>query len=87
MRTNKFREVYTYVLYGNTGVGKTHAAYEIFGVDNVYRLVMGDNQALWFDGYEGEPVLLLDEYYSQVCVFFLNLNLILITIRLNFNFF
>lgn len=52
------------VYYGNTGVGKTKRCYD--EKPELFKLPMGDQQQLWFDGYEQEDTLLLDEFYSQI---------------------
>lgn len=52
----EIRDVKVYVLYGPTGCGKTRWAYENF--KDLYRLPCG---TVWFDGYEGEKVLLIDD--------------------------
>lgn len=51
-------------IYGDTGVGKTRRAYEMD--PNLYKLPMGDQNQLWFDGYDFNDTILLDEFYSQV---------------------
>lgn len=51
------------VLWGPTGTGKTYAAFQHF--PNLYRVNYG-NGGVWFDGYAGEDVILLDEYDSQI---------------------
>lgn len=55
-----FRHVETRVFAGQTGTGKTRSVYEIEGYDRVFtkQASMGD----WWDGYCGQPVLLLDEF-------------------------
>lgn len=46
------------LLYGETGTGKTKMAYDLFGHD-LYRVACIKNG--WFDGYDGERYVLLDE--------------------------
>lgn len=57
-----------YVFFGESGTGKTSAVFRTFGPENIFRLVSGDgsNDSVWFDGYQGEDVLLLDDYYGQL---------------------
>jgi len=50
------------VLIGDTGVGKTHLIYERF--PEVFRPQYG-NTGLWWDGYQEEDAILLDEYRGQ----------------------
>ena len=48
--------------YGKTGTGKTRTAYEdacrIYGYDNLW---MSKNDDKWFDGYQGQPAVILDD--------------------------
>ena len=50
------RDVTVRVFWGRTGTGKTHKAYEEF--PNLWRYPGGK----WFDGYDGEPVVLFDDF-------------------------
>lgn len=47
---------------GVSGIGKTHWIYDHFPI--VYRPSYGNN-GLWWDGYQGEDVILLDEFKGQ----------------------
>lgn len=47
-----------HLFFGKTGVGKSHAAREKFGGD----LYAKPPDTKWFDGYDGEDVLLLDDF-------------------------
>nr|WP_011018367.1 replication protein RepA [Bifidobacterium pseudocatenulatum]AAM00235.1 putative replication protein RepA [Bifidobacterium pseudocatenulatum] len=49
-------------LYGETGVGKTSHVYESEGIGTVYTVT---DYAHAFDKYEGEGILLLDEFTGQ----------------------
>lgn len=49
------------VLYGKPGVGKTSYVYEKHGFENVYT-VRKTEHALWFDGYDCQDVLLIEDY-------------------------
>jgi hypothetical protein len=63
----KKRNVLVIVLTGTTSTGKTTWAYKMFGFNNVYPFKPPkDSQTLWFGGYNGEPVLLMDDYRGQV---------------------
>lgn len=57
----QFTAVKTHVLYGAAGTGKTRYVVEKYG-DEVYFL---DNYP-WFDGYVGQSVLLLDDFYGDI---------------------
>lgn len=50
-------------IYGKPRTGKTRYVYDNHGYDNVYS-VAGYESGKCFDGYEGQDVLLLDEYRS-----------------------
>lgn len=52
------------VYYGDTGTGKTRRCYE--EEPNLFKLPMGDQNQVWFDGYDYQTTLLLDEFYSQL---------------------
>lgn len=51
------------VYWGATGSGKTRAVYDEFGVGNVYVKPVGK----WWDGYEGEEVVLIDDFDPSNC--------------------
>lgn len=53
-------------IHGDTGVGKTKYVYDRHPHNEIFKLPMGDQQSIWFDGYNYEPVLLLDEFYGQI---------------------
>ncbi len=54
--TTKFRHVETYVFFGETGTGKTRAAKQLGEF-----LIHGDSMD-WWDGYEHEKTIIIDEY-------------------------
>ena len=60
---------HTTVYYGPPGTGKTRRAkYEAeakYGADNVFWLPPPENGRLWWDGYNGEPAVIIDEYYGS----------------------
>lgn len=58
-------ELEVVVYWGAAGSGKTRAVYDKHGVENVFTLI-ADNSACWFDGYEGEDVLLIDDFKGWV---------------------
>lgn len=64
--TPAWRQVETIVFWGGTGVGKTRGVYEREGHQRVYaKMCSRSGSVQWFDGYNGEPVLLLDEFKAQ----------------------
>jgi len=58
--TRAFRNVEVIVHWGKTGTGKTRIPYDL----GAYKFDDWDN--LWWDMYEGEPIIILDEFYGQV---------------------
>ncbi len=52
----KWRDVQVTVLWGSTGTGKTR---QVMEKDDVYKI---DPPYKWWDGYEGESILLIDDY-------------------------
>jgi len=63
--SNALRKVQVEVIWGASGVGKTFRVYEENGYDKVYR-VQCINDKVWFDGYGGEDVIILDDFYGWV---------------------
>lgn len=59
------RSVRSAVFYGEPGTGKTHAAFELARImgEDIYVLnaPSGRNQSIWFNGYQNEKILLVDE--------------------------
>lgn len=57
------------VLYGPTGTGKTYAAVNHFGKDDyhIQDCPATPNSKLWFDGYAGQRVLILDDFSGDFC--------------------
>lgn len=60
---NRFRSLKVYYLFGKTGVGKTRFVMEKYGYDKVYRVT---NYAHPFDSYQGQPVILFEEFRSDL---------------------
>ena len=60
---NQFRYLTVTYLWGRTGVGKTRSIMEKYGYENVFRVT---NYAHPFDGYNGEDVILFEEYRSDL---------------------
>lgn len=63
-------QVKVIVQWGPSGCGKTYSAINYWGFDgDYYKLdcsgVKGGN--LWFDGYDGQRTLILDDFDSDVC--------------------
>lgn len=58
----KFRDVQVHVLWGDAGTGKTR--YAVDAEDDLYIADMADNG--WWDGYEGQEAVLIDDFYGQI---------------------
>lgn len=65
---SNFRKLEVHIIYGHAGVGKTRYIYDKFGYDKVFKLEQdgGDNSNVWFDGYNGEKILMLDDFYGWI---------------------
>jgi len=59
-----WRSLECVILYGDSGVGKTRSVYESFPPEDIFKLNVANN--LWFDGYSGQSVLLLDDFYGWI---------------------
>lgn len=62
-RTKEFRQVKTRVYWGDTGTGKTRQTFRKCQ-DNYYKLDCANH--LWFDGYQGEENLIIDDFYGWI---------------------
>ena len=63
---HKFRDVHVTVFYGDPGTGKTRSVYDTEGVENIFTLTKCHNGSIWFDGYDYEPVLLIDDFRGWI---------------------
>lgn len=61
-RTRPFRTVEVIVRYGPTGTGKTRMPYEL--PEEPYK--WNPNNPEWWDGYSGQSIIIIDEYYGQL---------------------
>lgn len=62
----KYKDIQVNVLYGVAGSGKTRHVYDTEGTENVYRLTKSNSNNIWFDGYQNQKVLLIDDYYGWI---------------------
>ena len=58
-----FRKLEVIVLYGPAGTGKTRYVYD--NERDVYTLTQAQKE-VWFDGYCGEKVLVIDDFYGWI---------------------
>lgn len=61
-RLKEFRHVEVCLLWGETGLGKTRLAME----EAQYKIQ--GSQLKWWDGYDGEDIILIDEYNNDVSI-------------------
>lgn len=63
-------KIAVFVLWGPTDTGKSWAAMKLFGADGDYFKVdcamVRSRNAVWFDGYEGQKTLIIDDFDSTL---------------------
>lgn len=62
--TKAFRNVKVHVIWGKTGTGKSRYCRE--QDPDLYAVPVPNGGNLWFDGYDGEKTLLLDDFYGWI---------------------
>lgn len=60
----KRRNVEVELRYGDTGTGKTQGVLDKHGDDKVF--IIDFNGAEWWDGYDGEDIILIDDYNNDI---------------------
>lgn len=71
LKHEKFRKekrpVHVIYLFGASGAGKTRSIYEAHGAENICRVTdySGPN-GVRFDAYHGQPVIVFEEFHSQI---------------------
>lgn len=50
-------------IYGPTGVGKSHAAFDQYDPSTHYVKNLNED---WWDGYKGQPIVILNEFRGQI---------------------
>lgn len=71
--TKRTWEMENSILWGRAGTGKTRLAYDLAERDcvDVYPLMRNSSGKVWFDGYVGQEILLIDDYYGWIPLSFL----------------
>lgn len=62
IQDNQYQPVEVLVFVGDAGTGKTKAAYEVD--PGLYHQSIGES--LWWDGYQGQETVLLDDFYGNI---------------------
>jgi hypothetical protein len=68
-RGTEFRAPKIMVLWGETGAGKTRKCMEWDA--NLYKLNHYEGGNVWFDGYDGQKTILIDEFYGDIKLSFM----------------
>lgn len=64
---NTYKDIKITVFWGKPGVGKTRKIYELHKPEEVHVITKHDNNStIWFDGYTGQKILLIDEFYGWI---------------------
>lgn len=64
VEVKKFRNVKVYIYIGVTGSGKTRKA--TINEDDYYLMTNKSNGGIWFDSYDGEKTLILDDFSGWI---------------------
>ncbi len=62
--------------HGPTGTGKTRCVYGIEGLDNVYTPLYSHSKLEWFENYDADEVVLIDDFRPNMCSFDMFLRLL-----------
>lgn len=63
-RGTGFRVPKIFIFHGETGTGKTRKAYAMD--PQLYKIPIHESGSLWFDGYDNQKTLLIDEFYGGI---------------------
>lgn len=63
---NAVRELDVSYLYGATGTGKTRSIYDAHPPEDICRITTYPSNGVRFDSYHGQPVLVFEEFTSQI---------------------
>lgn len=59
----EWRDITTIYIYGSSGAGKTRSVMDKYGYENVYRVTNYNHP---FDGYDGQDVVIFEEFRSSL---------------------
>lgn len=59
-----WRDIEVHVFWGAPGTGKTKEVFNLHPPEEVFKLNCASGHTVWYDGYLGQPVLLLDDFYG-----------------------
>lgn len=65
-RANTMRDMYVEYIWGKSGVGKTYGVLSKHGAKNVYILDLVGGENIWFDGYDQQKILLIDDFTENM---------------------
>jgi hypothetical protein len=57
-----FKNIEVIILWGVAGAGKNHYVYSHHDEKDIYELADPENGTLWWDGYTGQKVVIIDEF-------------------------
>jgi hypothetical protein len=63
-QASQWRTLSVSVVWGPTGSGKTRSVFE--KEENLYVLPVPSSSQIWFDGYTGQPAILIDDFYGWI---------------------
>lgn len=57
-----------HVRWGEPGTGKSKFVYDEHGARNIYELNLGDGclKSVWWDGYQGQPIILINDFDGEL---------------------
>ncbi len=64
-RPKRTEELHVTLLIGDTGLGKTRYVYDKHGEDPDFYVAPLNNGTIWFDGYDGQSKVLLDDFTGK----------------------
>ena len=65
-KSKSWRDVETTILVGVAGSGKTRYVYDNHGYNNVFKIDSSGDDRFMFNGYDGEDVLLIDDFKGWI---------------------